>query len=139
MRLAAIFTTTVLLTGCMTPTEYRPMYSQGGYDDTRLNQTTYNVVATVNDYTYDKIAMDYALTRAAELACENRYRYFQVEDRAFDSTQSMSRLDRRKTVYMRIKMLEYPDRDGNYYDAESILKKYWGTYKTIQDAVTCRY
>ena len=53
----------------------------GGYSETRLNATTYEVRFQGNGYTDVKVVSELLLRRAAELTLEHGYRYFAVTQR----------------------------------------------------------
>ena len=70
------------LSGCV-PTGYKRM-DPYGYDDTQVSENTWRIRASVNRYTKSATADDFALLRAAEIACQNHYRFFKITEQALD-------------------------------------------------------
>lgn len=64
----------VLVIGCAT--SYQSTGFTGGYSETQLNDTVYEVSFRGNGYTSRQRASDFALLRSAQLALENGYGYF---------------------------------------------------------------
>lgn len=79
MRAAIII---AVLAGCVTP--YQPMGFSGGYEETPLGSDTYVVHASVNGYTSQGTAVQYAYRRAAELCPAG----FDLADKSESSTSS---------------------------------------------------
>lgn len=133
------------LSGCATG--YHPSSFTGGYSDVRLDDGLYKVSYRGNGATSGSTAADFAMLRAAELALENGYPYFTVEDSS--SHQSIgshtdpvqvhanhyrigsgytkySTTGGETTVYSkpsnRIIVRMHKENPGNGYDAEQIVK-----------------
>ena len=86
VRISRVVATLLLaaLAGCSTlATRYGPREASvaGGYSETRLNATTYEVRFQGNGYTDVKVVSELLLRRAAELTLEHGYRYFAVTQR----------------------------------------------------------
>jgi len=66
----------VLLSGCATA--YQPKSFAGGYSETRLGETIFQVFFRGNAYTSRERTTDFTLLRSAELALESGFRYFVI-------------------------------------------------------------
>jgi hypothetical protein len=77
-RLATLGVLAVLVAGCGAATLYQPMTLDGGYTQTRLGASMFNVVFQGNAHTSWQIAENYALYRSAELSLESGFDYFVV-------------------------------------------------------------
>lgn len=66
----------LLLAGCATA--YQPSGFTGGFDETRLSDTMFEVRFLGNGYTTSARSSQFVLRRCAELALENGYRYFEL-------------------------------------------------------------
>lgn len=119
MRFIAVLLSALALAGCgVSPTKYEPMGGWGGYEDTQINQDTFEVKAVVNYNTQAQVARDYSLIRSAQLACMNGYPYFEILDDRFTRTTG-----KRTAEYFsinRLKIKLHKHQNGDYYDAAII-------------------
>ena len=69
----------LLLSGCATEYGAKSFWA-GGFEETQLAPDVYRVTFSANDSTTMARTSDFALLRAAELALENGYPYFEVLD-----------------------------------------------------------
>lgn len=69
-------------------TSYQPAGLSGGFSETRLSATSYQVQFRGNSYTSSARVEKFMLRRAAELALENGFRYFTL-----DAPQNLDRKD----------------------------------------------
>jgi nitrogen regulatory protein PII-like uncharacterized protein len=65
------------VSGC---TSYQSSGATGGFSETQLSPTMYQVRFVGNGYTSEARATEFFLRRCAELALENGYRYFNIND-----------------------------------------------------------
>lgn len=70
-KLIAIGSLAVLLGGCAT--SYKDSYGQS-----RMSSTVFNINTVANGFAYIGQEDDFAMLRAAEIACVEKYRYFDV-------------------------------------------------------------
>ena len=86
---AAIFVVPVFVLGLVAAcTSYQASGLSGGFSETRLSQTSYQVYFRGNTYTSPARVEKFVLRRAAELALENGFRYF-----VLDLPQNLDRND----------------------------------------------
>jgi hypothetical protein len=83
---AAIFSLALLISSACT--SYQPAGLSGGFSETRLSQTSFQVHFRGNSYTSAARVEKFMLRRGAELALENGYRYFTI-----DAPQNLDRRD----------------------------------------------
>jgi hypothetical protein len=69
-----------LILAAVSCTSYQPTGATGGFSETRLSDTLFQVRFTGNGYTSDDRVTEFFLRRCAEIALENRYRFFRVTD-----------------------------------------------------------
>ena len=69
-----LLTTVVALSGCATG--YHATGSTGGFEETRLNQTTFQVRFSANAYTESARVSQFLLRRCAEITLEQGHRFF---------------------------------------------------------------
>ena len=74
-----------LVATCATPTLYEPASTNGGYQETKLEENRYRVTFAGNSLTKRQTVEDYLLFRAAELTVENGKDYFIVVEQDTDS------------------------------------------------------
>ena len=67
-----------LITACSTP--YQNSGFLGGYDEIQLADNIFQVTFKGNGYTSAQRAIDFTLLRSAEIAMENGYKYFVIND-----------------------------------------------------------
>lgn len=84
-RLGILVVGTTLVVGCTT---YHAAGPSGGFSETKLSTTSYQVFFRGNGYTSPARVEKFMLRRAAELALENGYRYFKL-----DAPQNLDRRD----------------------------------------------
>ncbi len=60
--------------------QYRKLGITGGYDDTKLNENTFNVSFQGNGFTTQNKCIEFTLLRCAEVTLENDYAFFIVID-----------------------------------------------------------
>ena len=102
MKKLLILPLAAVLAGCsiLHPvTPYQKMKSIGGYDDIRLDETTWRVRAKVNNNSNISRSDDIALLRASEIACQNGYQSFDIINQAYSRGYSIK--DTTVTVQMR--------------------------------------
>lgn len=75
-RLALVVCFSLTISACAT--KYQPQGLTGGYDEVRLNETTYQITVKGNGYTSNDRARDLALLRAADLTTQAGYERFIV-------------------------------------------------------------
>lgn len=78
LRLNLFWILGLILAGCAAP--YKPKGLMGGYSETKIQDGVYRVEFKGNSYTDKAMAQDFALLRCAEVALENGYSHFVVED-----------------------------------------------------------
>lgn len=67
----------LLVAGC---TSYQPRGVTGGFSETQMSPTLYQVRFVGNGYTSEERATEFFLRRCAEIALENGFRYFVITD-----------------------------------------------------------
>lgn len=70
-----VFSLSLVLVSC---TSYQSAGATGGFSETQLNATTYQVRFKGNGYTSKERTSQFLLRRAAELTLERGYRYFVI-------------------------------------------------------------
>ena len=75
---AAVFSLALLISGACT--SYQPAGWSGGFSETRLSATSFQVHFRGNSYTSAARVEKFMLRRGAELALENGFRYFTIDD-----------------------------------------------------------
>ena len=75
----------IALGGCAT--RYQPQSFTGGYDEVRLNETTYQITVKGNGYTSAERARDLALLRAADLTLGAGFDRFVVVNGGVDQRE----------------------------------------------------
>lgn len=80
----------VMMVGCATP--YGRMGFMGGYEDLRLDETTFRVSAIGNGFASQDRVLGMVHLRCAEVTVENGYDYFEVltGDSAVDESQILT-------------------------------------------------
>lgn len=69
------------LVGCATPYQQRKWYRlSGGYSDSKIDKNKFLVTFVGNGYTNMQKASDYSLLRSGEIAKENNFTYFKVDN-----------------------------------------------------------
>lgn len=79
---AIILAVMLLVSGC---TPYGRMGILGGYDEQRINATTYRVTAAGNGYTSQARVLDILRLRCAEVTREAGYDYFEVVEQRMET------------------------------------------------------
>lgn len=102
-------------------TSYQQSGLTGGFKETRLNERTFTVRFRGNGFTSKDRASQFLLRRGAELALENGFRYFAMEDqRVEDHFDGLANMPERS---MTIRLLETLAEDRNAADAVIIIKE----------------
>jgi hypothetical protein len=83
---ATLFSLALLISGACT--SYQPAGLSGGFSETRLSATSFQVHFRGNSYTSAARVEKFMLRRGAELALENGFRYFTI-----DAPQNLDRSD----------------------------------------------
>lgn len=99
----------LLLTACATT--YQPSGFTGGFDETRLSDTQYEVRFVGNGYTSNARTSRFLLRRCAELALENGYRYFEFVGDTQNTTQGDGWVDKPRS-FTRIRLVAEKTEDA---------------------------
>lgn len=92
-HLFGIWSLTLILVGCVQPTVYGPMDSQGGYDELRIEDDRFRVRFVGNSLTPRDRVEAYLLYRSAEIALENDHPGFLVVERSTEPVTSFYSVD----------------------------------------------
>ncbi len=133
MKKLMILPLVAVLAGCGASfNKYEPMTGWGGYSNTQVNNDTYEVRAVVNFKTQAQVAKDYALTRAAQIACDKGYPFFEIIDQSFTTTTGKRSSDYFTISDMTVK-LHRSDTGGSFYDAHIVYREMGQKY-TLPDS-----
>lgn len=115
-KFIAVASLAVLLGGCAT--SYKDSYGQS-----RMSDTVFNINTVANGFAYIGQEEDFAMLRAAEIACYEKYRYFDVIrwQRSQDGQINYASL----TIELK--------KDGGKFDAPVIMKDLKAKLKTGTD------
>ncbi|HZR09674.1 MAG TPA: hypothetical protein VFA79_13925 [Myxococcales bacterium] len=125
----------LLATACAASTPYQPLSYKGGFSDTQLEKSVFEVRFAGNETTTPARATDLALLRSAEVALEHGYNYFIIaEQQAGASNQTAAtglastKAASASVVNRIVCYQERPEAAGAVYDARfvrlSIRRKY---------------
>ena len=136
MKRWLVLTVVTMLAGCApSPTLYEPLGSNGGYSEVQVNETTYEVRASVNYRSYPERADDLVLIRAAEITCSKGYPYFDVLNKQMQLTQGSREAASLTTSFLTIRMAKEPSKES--YNAVTVLKNMNQKYKNLHEKVSC--
>lgn len=121
-----------MLTGC-SATPYQSMKGSGGYRETQINETTYEITGRVNGVTRSYAARQFAMLRASEIACKDGYRFFRIlnEHNHYPARQSDF-----TTSVIKIQLSEY--NLGSDYDAKIVMDDLAQSEK-IRRSLSCTF
>ena len=122
----------VVLTGC-SATPYQSMKGSGGYRETRINETTYEITGRVNGVTRSYAARQFAMLRAADIACSNGYRFFRILD---EHNHYPARQSDFTTSVLKIQLTD--NNLGQDYDAKIIMDDL-AQSKKVRDSLSCTF
>lgn len=122
-----------VLTGCSSPTLYMPMNQNGGFSDTQVNQTTYEVRASVKNLSHPSTAEDYALLRAADIACREGFPYFKVLNKSSQSMEGSRKPLVTTNTYMTIRLQQFQEQDS--YDARLLIQRLSYEYSSFNKGI----
>jgi hypothetical protein len=111
MKPVLAFFLLMILWGC-SGTPYQPSGLIGGYEERQLSANSFKVFFHGNGYTRGDRASDFTLLRSAEVAEQNGFPYFVIEEE--EAPAASSRINRI------VCFKEKPERAGVVYDAKSV-------------------